>query len=254
MGRRRRYHALWNGSAPQVWGTVTDAHWRSSKAGASALARSWLPWKRQGPVRRTRVRRSAGAGGTDGEAAGVEAGDRRQDGASASAAASASGQATRAAGPRQATFSGRSRLGAIAQPAQRQLDVDDQGFGRVLELVQAAVELGVVGLVGLVRLGQVLEARCPFHEALQAGLTVGVHVRGLGLAEVQAAQERADLAPAVLGPLHHALEVALGGRTDGEQGLDGALLEPLTEALGEARQLAAIAFRVGRALLRDDLA
>src|SRR6188474_671358 len=164
MGRRRRYHAPLNGSAPQVWGTVTVGHLPSSNAGASAPARSWLPWKRQGPVRRTRVRRFAGGDATEGDAAGADAGDRRQAGASA--AASNTTQATRAAGPRQATFSGRSRLGAIAQPAQRQLDVDDQGLGRVLELVQPAVELGVIRLVRLVRLGQVLEARRPFHEAL----------------------------------------------------------------------------------------
>src|SRR6476646_289191 len=122
MGRRRRYQALLNGSAPQVWGTVTDGQLRSSKAVASAPARSWLPWKRQGPESRTRVRRSAGAdGAADGEAAG--AGARRHAGPIAMASASSPA--------RCAAFRAGSRLGAIAQPAQRQLDVDDQRFGRV---------------------------------------------------------------------------------------------------------------------------
>src|SRR5262249_7495777 len=95
----------------------------------------------------------------------------------------------------------------IPEAAQRQLDVDDQGFGGVLELVEATVELVVVGLVGLVGLGQVLEARRPLHQALQAGLAVGVHVRRLRPPEVEAAEEGADLATALLGPLDDAREL-----------------------------------------------
>src|SRR5229473_117583 len=89
----------------------------------------------------------------------------------------------------------------IAQAPQGQLDVDDQGLGGVLELVQAAVELVVVRLVGLVGLGQVLEAGRPLHEALQAGLTVGVHVGGLRPPQIQTAQESPDLPAAVFRPL-----------------------------------------------------
>src|SRR5262245_3848038 len=56
---------------------------------------------------------------------------------------------------------------AVAHAAQRLLHVHDQGLGRVLELVEAAVELVVVRAIGLVGVGQVLEARRPLHEALQ---------------------------------------------------------------------------------------
>src|SRR5688500_18711837 len=143
----------------------------------------------------------------------------------------------------------------IPQPAQRQLDVDDQRLGRVLELVEAAVEHGVVGLVGLVGLGQVLEARGPFHQALQAGLAVRVHVRGLGPAEVEAAEERADLAAAVFGALHDAGEVPPSGRAAGQERLDGAGLEAFRQSAGVARELLslALAFAVGRALLHHQL-
>src|SRR6185503_20851838 len=80
-----------------------------------------------------------------------------------------------------------------------------------------------------------------------------IHVRGLGAAGVEYAQEGPDLTAAVLGPLHDAQEVAPRLRADREQRLDRALLEPLRQAFREARQLAAITLRFRRALLGDDL-
>src|SRR5687768_7914332 len=90
------------------------------------------------------------------------------------------------------------RLEPVAQAAQRQLDVDDQLLGLALELVEAAMQLREVGALRLIGFGEVLEARGPLHQALQARLAVAVHVRGLGAPEIEAAQEGADLAAAVL--------------------------------------------------------
>src|SRR6185295_2816426 len=118
--------------------------------------------------------------------------------------------------------------GPVPDAPERELHVHDEGLGGVLELVQAAMELGVVGRVRLVGLGQVLEARGPLHQALQAGLAVGVHVGGLGAAHVEAAHERADLAAPVLGALDHGLErAARRGRARRQHRLDGAGLEAL---------------------------
>src|SRR5437899_725330 len=88
---------------------------------------------------------------------------------------------------------GSGRTDAVAQAAQGLLDVDHQGLGRAVDLVEPAMELRVVGVLGLVGLGQVLEAGRPLHQALQAGLAVRVHVRGLCAPQVQAAQEGPDL-------------------------------------------------------------
>src|SRR5262245_51174446 len=52
---------------------------------------------------------------------------------------------------------------AVAHAAERLLHVHDQGLRRVLELVEAAVELVVVRAIGLVGVGEVLEARRPLH-------------------------------------------------------------------------------------------
>src|SRR6185503_11877001 len=73
-----------------------------------------------------------------------------------------------------------------------------------------------------------------------------------GPAEVEPAQERADLAAAVLGTLDDAREVPAADGTRGQERLDGAAVEALGQAQGEAAQLPAIAFGL-RALLRDDL-
>ena len=145
----------------------------------------------------------------------------------------------------------RSGADAVAQPAQRQLDVHDQRFRRVVQLVEHAVELAVVRLVRLVRLRQDLEPRGPLHQALEARLAVRVHVRGLGVAEVQAAEERADLAAPVLGALDDARERATSRRAVRQERLDGAAAEALVHPLGEAHHLAAVG--LGQALLHDDL-
>src|SRR5262249_16867681 len=94
--------------------------------------------------------------------------------------------------------------------------------------------------------------RRPLHQALQAGLAVRVHVRGLGASHVETTEEGADLAPPVLRALHDALEVPTDGAADGEQRLDAAFEAP-PHAVQRLQQLRALVGGVGRAALGQDL-
>src|SRR5688500_13581505 len=170
MEKRVRYHAARRGAFPHVWGTVTRVQRESSKAAFSAPSGA-EDANRQGPESKVRSRTSSRVEGGATERSPVPA---RL--APAKSAAPRASRLEKAFGLRMRSRAGRSRPVPIAQAAQRQLDVDDEGLRGVLELVEAAVELRVVGGLRLVRLGQVLQARRPFHEALQAGLAMGVHV------------------------------------------------------------------------------
>ena len=116
-----------------------------------------------------------------------------------------------------------------------------------LDLVETRGLGSTPGLVGL----QKLEVGGPDHQV--SGRLAVKSMGHLGVTEVEAAQEGADLPAPVARALHDPLERPPDGRPHREQGLD-ADLEPLPHGFGVLAELRTVGGRVGvGSALGDDL-